>query len=744
MSETIDDIKREILSKLNLQTEFESFGIKLVGKPSPKGWVKCPSPFAPDKLPSCGVCVDNSSSFAGYLRIFNSSGPRQAIGFFDLARELSSACGGKEFIEILKYYAEKTGVECDLKTKKKMPVVPKGKIIATYDYCDLSGKLIYQVCRLKPKSFRQRRPDPEKPEKWIWNMDGITALPYHIKNVTDNKTVYIVEGEKCADDMIDKFKLPATTFHGGAGKFWPDVLPYFKDKNIILLPDNDPKKEKESESFIGQKHMQRLAHEFQDIAASVKIVKIPGLEPKCDISDWIAAGGTKDQLLDLCKKTSVHEAIEDPIDELNKKHAVVTVGGKIRILDEKINIKEMHSINFLSKYDFNTKYENRTIPNPLAGQKGQPKKIQLSKAWMGSPKRREYEEVVFEPQLNNDNFYNLYQGLAFSPIKGDWSKYEKHLRNNICNGNIRYYDWLFAWMARIVQKPGGKKPGTAIVLQGERGVGKGVFVEIFGKIFGNHFQLITNAKQATGRFNNALKNCILLYLDEAFYAGDKTADGVLKGLITSDQHQIELKGKDTFQMSNHVNCIIASNNDWVISAGSNERRYFVLKVAQSHIQDHKYFKAIADQMYNKKGIAAMLYDLLEFDISKYNLRETPKTVGLSEQVSLAFKSFRKFWFELLRSDFDFENIDGIISTKLYDMYIDHCDKINERYKHTDAVFGKKLAHYSHVQKEKKRLSDGQRPAFYFFNDRDSERKKFEKIIQTKFDWGDDKTEIDEI
>ena len=734
MSQTIDNIKQEILSKLNLQAEFESFGIKLIGKPSPKGWIKCPSPFNPDKLPSCGVCIDNSSSFAGYLRVFNNSGPRQAIGFFDLAKELSPTCGGKEFIEILKYYAEKTGVECDLKTKNKSSK-PKGKIVATYDYKNLSGELSYQVCRLKPKSFRQRRPDPHTPDAWLWNMEGISALPYHIRNVTDNQTVYIVEGEKCADDLINKFSLPATTFHGGAGKWYPEVLQYFNGKNLILLPDND---------IPGKEHMQRLAHAFKNTAKSVKIVELPELQLKYDISDWIAAGNTKDQLLDLCKKTLEVEEIEDPIDELNKRHAVVTIGGKVRILDEKINIKGIHNIIFLSKYDFNTKYENRTIPNPLAGKKGQPKKIQLSKAWMGSPKRREYEEVVFEPQLNNDNSYNLYQGLAFSPIKGDWSKYRNHLRNNICNGDMQHYDWLFAWMARIVQKPGGKKPGTAIVLQGERGVGKGVFAEIFGKIFGNHFQLITNSKQATGRFNSALKNCILLYLDEAFYAGDKTADGVLKGLITSDQHNIELKGKDTFQMSNHVNCIIASNNDWAISAGSNERRYFVLKVAQSHMQDHKYFKAIDDQMYNKKGIAAMLYDLLELDISKYNLREAPKTVGLSEQVSLNFKSFRKFWFELLCGDFDFENIDGIISTKLYDMYINHCDKINERYKYTDAVFGKKLTHYSHARKEKKRLSDGQRPAFYFFNDRNSERKKFEEITKTEFNWENDKIGIDEI
>jgi len=363
---------------------------------------------------------------------------------------------------------------------------------------------------------------------------------------------------------------------------------------------------------------------------------------------------------------------------------------------------------------------------------------------MSSPKRREYEGVVFEPQLTDNNFYNLYQGLAFLPIKGDWSKYKEHLKNNICSGDLQYYDWLLAWMARIVQNPGSKKPGTAIVLRGEKGVGKGVFVEIFGKIFGNHFQLITNAKQATGRFNSSLKNCILLYLDEAFYAGDKSSDGVLKGLITSDQHNIELKGKDTFQMSNHVNCIIASNNDWVISAGSNERRYFVLDVTQAHIQDHKYFKAIDEQMYKNGGIAAMLYDLLDLDITTYNLRDAPKTVGLTDQVILGFKSFRKFWFELLYSDFDFDNIDGILTTKFYDKYIDYCDKINEKYKHTHAVFGKKLVYYSNVRTEKKRTGDGNRSRFYFFNDRDSCRKYFEKIVKAEFDWKINKDEIDEI
>lgn len=749
MSQEIDNIKKQIISRLNLRAEFESFGIKMIGKPTAKGFVKCPSPFNADKFPSCGVNINNSSSFAGMLRIFNNSGPRQAISFFDLARELSPAHSGKDFIEILKLYSEKTGVEFlkNNSTSKK----DIGKIVATYEYIDSNDFLVCQVCRFEKlgvkgkKTFRQRHPivsvkmnkSNELPVKirWKWGLGDVVSVPYKLNNIINNDLIYYVEGEKCVEALID-FGFSAFTFLGGAKNWKPEVLPYFKGKDIILIPDNDD---------VGKESVKQLVRELNGTANSTKIVELPGLKkPKDDIVEWIEYGGTKGELLKLCKSAKDTNIGKDPIDELNKRHAVVTVGGKVRILDETISIKGIHNVDFLSKYDFYTKYENRKVVNPLAGQKGQSKHIPLANAWLNSPKRREYEGVVFEPQLNDSSFYNLYQNLAFLPVKGDWSKYKKHLKDNICNGDMQYYDWLLAWMARIVQNPGGKKPGTAIVLRGEKGVGKGVFVEIFGKIFGNHFQLITNAKQATGRFNSSLKNCILLYLDEAFYAGDKSSDGVLKGLITSDQHNIELKGKDTFQMSNHVNCIIASNNDWVISAGSNERRYFVLDVAQVHMQDHQYFRAIDDQMYKHGGIAAMLYELLTLDISNYNLRDAPKTVGLTDQIILGFRSFRKFWFELLYSDFNFDNIDGILTTKFYDKYIDYCDKINEKYKHTHAVFGKKLVYYSKVRTEKKRFGGGNRSNFYFFNDRDSCRKYFEKIVKTKFDWKINKDEIDKI
>jgi hypothetical protein len=487
--------------------------------------------------------------------------------------------------------------------------------------------------------------------------------------------------------------------------------------------------------------MERLAHTFIETAASIKIVELPDLEPKGDISNWIASGGTKEKLLNLCKKTSVYEATEDPIDELNKTHAVIMVGSKIRILYETKNIFGRPDIQFLTEYDFKTLYANRKILNPLAGQKGQPKHIQLATAWLSSSKRREYQGIIFEPQVKNDKFYNLFNGFVYQPIQGDWSLFKNHIFENICSKNLRDFDWLMSWLARIVQQPGGEKPGTAVVLRGDRGTGKGVFVEIFGRIFGHHFLQVTNSKQVTGQFNSHLKDCILLFLDEAWFAGDKSSEGVLKGLITSDRHMIELKGKDAFMVSNHVNCIIASNSSWVVPVGNKERRFFLLDVSNEYIQDHKYFQAISNQMYKRNGMSAMLYDLLSIDISQHNLREVPKTRGLFEQLVQNFSSFEQFWFEKLISNAELGDLDGetgeenmISKSKLYDQYVDFCKKINVKYIFTPAVFGKNLSKNCDFESVQRIGSDQNKYRCYIFPEKNVCKKQFSSQAGMNIDW----------
>ena len=96
----------------------------------------------------------------------------------------------------------------------------------------------------------------------------------------------------------------------------------------------------------------------------------------------------------------------------------------------------------------------------------------------------------------------------------------------------------------------GAAAGAAIVLRGKEGVGKGVSVTIFGRLFGAHFRHISQGKHLTGNFNVHLQQCTLLFADEAFFAGDRGHESTLKALITEDTIQIEPKGLDLYSVRN--------------------------------------------------------------------------------------------------------------------------------------------------------------------------------------------------
>src|SRR5213079_3287230 len=99
-----------------------------------------------------------------------------------------------------------------------------------------NGEILYQVVRLDPKSFRQRHQLPDG--AWSWSMDGVRRIPYRLPDWKNSDYVFIVEGEKDAD-ALHRLSLCATTNPGGAGNWQPDLDAHFKDKRVILLPDND-------------------------------------------------------------------------------------------------------------------------------------------------------------------------------------------------------------------------------------------------------------------------------------------------------------------------------------------------------------------------------------------------------------------------------------------------------------------------------------------------------------------------
>jgi hypothetical protein len=170
------------------------------------------------------------------------------------------------------------------------------RIARTHDYVDADGRLVCQTVRYHPKEFKQRRPNPDEVGSWIWNLGPIHQrlvlyrLPAILKADT-GRTVFVTEGEKDADRLTG-LGLLATTNAMGAGKWYQQYTQTLKGRSVALLADNDP---------AGSNHVAKVAEQLLRAGCTVRIVRFPELPDKGDVSDWLDAGHTVEELKERVK-----------------------------------------------------------------------------------------------------------------------------------------------------------------------------------------------------------------------------------------------------------------------------------------------------------------------------------------------------------------------------------------------------------------------------------------------------------
>ena len=161
----------------------------------------------------------------------------------------------------------------------------------TYRYVNELGEPLFEVLRYDPKAFSQRRADG------TWNLQGVPVVPYRLPEVIEaigsGYTVFVCEGEKDCDNLA-KLGIIATCNAGGAGKWRGEHAAFLKDADVVVLPDNDDQ---------GRKHADAVAASMQGIAQRVRVLELPDLPEKEDVSWWLEkGGGTADQLWELVEQ----------------------------------------------------------------------------------------------------------------------------------------------------------------------------------------------------------------------------------------------------------------------------------------------------------------------------------------------------------------------------------------------------------------------------------------------------------
>jgi len=246
------------------------------------------------------------------------------------------------------------------------------------------------------------------------------------------------------------------------------------------------------------------------------------------------------------------EAIEPALREMNEQHAVIcNWGGKCVVIEE-LEDAIFNNRTRLSKQTrtaFNDRYANRRVQSG-SDKNGNPTYMPMAKWWWEHSARRQFRAICFAPGKDTPLDYNLWQGFAYEQRPGDCSLFLEHVLTNVCAGNQSHYDYLIGWMARTVQKPASAGQ-VAVVLRGGQGTGKGIMAKTFGALFGRHFMQISNSNHLVGNFNAHLRDSCVLFADEAFFAGDKRHESVLKTLITEDILAIEAKGVEVEMKPNY-------------------------------------------------------------------------------------------------------------------------------------------------------------------------------------------------
>jgi hypothetical protein len=347
---------------------------------------------------------------------------------------------------------------------------------------------------------------------------------------------------------------------------------------------------------------------------------------------------------------------KDQIDALNEQFFLIeNIGGDCVVGELVPNATNSGlTLALMRPQPFRVRFGNQQIV--VRDRKGNEKLKSLGQAWLEHPKRRQYKGVVLvpnAPEKLEDGNLNLWRGFGVEPKRGQWPLMQWHICNVLADRNPNAAEYVMRWTAHGLQRP-DERPEVALVLRGDKGSGKGVYGETLVRFYGEHSLHIFHQSHLTGNFNGHLRLTLFLFADEAFWAGSKQAESVLKGLITERTLMIEQKYFDAVKCLNRLHVLMSANANWVVPASHDERRYAVFDVSNRYAKNavsdderNAYFDALYEEL-NNGGREAMFYDMLHWDLGSWHPRQVYEGEGLRKQKALSLSPIDKWFLHLLQ------------------------------------------------------------------------------------------------
>ena len=265
------------------------------------------------------------------------------------------------------------------------------------------------------------------------------------------------------------------------------------------------------------------------------------------------------------------------------------------------------------------------------------------KTWMADPTRRSYEYMDFIPYVNEDKYnmekdpdiYNTFRPFTAEYIedktqRDDVQPFHHHLLTNVCNENKESYDWLLRVVAYKLQFP-NKRPDVGLILKGKQGAGKDMFINFIEEMMGlknDYCHRTADPTEIFGTFNLAVKNKLIVQLNEMEGKDGMQYKEKLKNIITAEVHTINEKRVKQYKLLNYVFLIICSNNPTPILISPDDRRWVLMHTGEKHIGDRPYFQKLLHHLKTPSFINSLFSELVDMNLAGFspdNLSLQPKT-----------------------------------------------------------------------------------------------------------------------
>lgn len=452
----------------------------------------------------------------------------------------------------------------------------------------------------------------------------------------------------------------------------------------------------------------------------------------------------------IFEKVNSNSATEEPkpqhpIDKLNKDHFYVAANGTSRVCWETTNDDGTFHLERFPVEKFHEKYAAKKIE--IHG-KAHP----ITKLWMNSEHRRTYDRMRFDPSGKvGANTYNLWRGFAVQPslanktyspcaVRG-FEMFKEHILENVCANDETLYNWFMAFFAHMFQFP-GDRPRVCLVLKGEKGTGKNAIVERIGAMIGNAAIVLASPKFLKANFNSIMEQKLLVTLDEAFWSGDKSIDGVLKSLVTDERRLIERKGEEAYVTKVYDRIVILGNEERIVNATGDDRRWAVFEIGNGRRKQAKWFAEMRKGLETDGGNELLMRYFLDFDLSKVDLDTVPETAALNEQKEHSAGPFESWWHQCLQEGYllgrpgDHAWPEKILASELREAFLSWAKVEHSRgFVPSTTVTGRIFSKIAHGSSRRKNVwIDGKIVKSYIFLPLDFARMEWDKYMGFQSLW----------